>query len=581
MEITDKLDLKLAPREVFDQLDDRADEARFMVPSDATASSNDEEAWEPVTWQTFADQIRRAALYLREETALEPGGRSAIFAPNRLEWMSAALGIQAAGGVMVPIYASSTWDHAAYVIDHSDTDVLFVDTAPLLKRVLRGWDAYNSVDTIVLLDDIDAAGILDDLAVHKEVDADQLPAEQTLDDRLVTWETLQQRGGEIHESQPDRFRRRLDSVYLDDPGLMLYTSGTTGDPKGVPLTHRNSAANGRDWIICNAPMIPEDGIDLCWLPFSHVFGFGEICLGNTMGLTTYLRNPGDGLEQMQSVRPHVFMSIPRYWEKLAVRAQQHADDRADQLERLHKITGGRLEFCLSGGAGLKREIKEFFNDAGMLVIEGYGLTEASPTLTMNRRTDYDFDTVGKPFPSVDLKLDEDGEILAKGPNVFNGYHDNPDATAQAFTDDGWLRTGDIGEWTDDGFLKVVDRKKEILVTAGGKNVSPTHIEEQFADDPYIEHLVVYGDGEKFLVAGVWLDDDAVEEWVGEQDGDRRDLVEQRVAAANDHLASYETVKKFRIFDEPLSVDDGHLTPTLKIKRSEIYEDFGDELAALY
>jgi len=578
MNIEDKLDLEVAPRAVFNQLDERGDEARFMIPAEENGLD-----WKPVTWQTFADQIRRTALYLDEETALGAGDRAAIFAPNRLEWMSAALGIQAAGGVMVPIYASSTWDHAAFVVDHSSSNVLFVDTRELLERVLRGWGAYETVDTVVLLDDsIDAIGTLDDLAVHKEVDPDDLPTEEQLKGRLVTWSEIQERGADIHRNQSDRFERRLDSVYLDDPGLMLYTSGTTGAPKGVPLTHRNSAANGRDWIICNAPMIPEDGIDLCWLPFSHVFGFGEICLGNTMGLTTYLTTPADVLDQMQSVRPHVFMSIPRYWEKLAVRAQQAADDRAGQLKALKEITGGRLEFCLSGGAGLKREIKEFFKDAGMLIIEGYGLTEASPTLTMNRRGDYDFDTVGKPFPSVDLKLDADGEILAKGPNVFNGYHENPEATDEAFTDDGWLRTGDIGEWTDDGFLQVVDRKKEILVTAGGKNVSPTHIEEQFADDPYIDHLVVYGDGEKFLTAGVWVDDEAVEEWRESNDGtERRTLIERRIAEANENLASYETIKKFRIFDEPLTVDEGHLTPTLKIKRSEIYQDFGDDLAELY
>ncbi|MCB2039104.1 MAG: AMP-binding protein, partial [Ottowia sp.] len=175
-----------------------------------------------------------------------------------------------------------------------------------------------------------------------------------------------------------------------------------------------------------------------------------------------------------------------------------------------------LRFCLSGGAGLKLEIKELLRDAGVLVIEGYGLTETSPTLTLNRPDDYRFDAVGKPLPSIELRLDDDGEILARGPSVFRGYYADDAATAAAFTDDGWFRTGDVGRWTEDGFLQIVDRKKDILVTAGGKNVPPANIESLFAADPCFSHVVVYGDGKKYLVAGVWLDDAAVDRRLGEQ-----------------------------------------------------------------
>lgn len=375
----------------------------------------------------------------------------------------------------------------------------------------------------------------------------------------------------------------MDAVGLEQPGVMLYTSGTTGMPKGVPLTHKNVAANGRDWLECNGPLLDEGAIDLFWLPLSHIFGFGELCLGNTLGFVTYWSDPAKVFADLERVRPQVFMSVPRYYEKLATRAMQ-AHDPAAQRERFEQITGGRLKFCLSGGAGLKQEVKELFYAQGVLIIEGYGLTESSPTLTLNRPDDFRFDSVGKPLPSVELKLAEDGEILAKGPNIFGGYHKNPEATRETFTEDGWLKTGDIGRWSEDGFLQIIDRKKEILVTAGGKNIPPANIEMRFQDDPYIAHVVVYGDGKSYLTAAVWLHEDAVAQELGESKDDAsavQALVEQRVALVNEKLARYETIKAFVIIEEPLTVEGGLLTATLKIKRKKIYERYGDRLEALY
>ena len=222
---------------------------------------------------------------------------------------------------------------------------------------------------------------------------------------------------------------------------------------------------------------------------------------------------------------------------------------------------------------------------GVLLIEGYGLTEASPTLTMNQPGAFRFDSVGKPFPSVQLRLAEDGEILAKGESIFAGYHKDPAATREAFTEDGWLKTGDVGVFTEDGFLRIVDRKKDILVTAGGKNIPPANIEQRFADDPLFQHVVVYGDGKKYLVAGVWLSAPAADAALSGTTGDRgaalHALVEARIAAVNAHLASYETIKRFAILEPPLSVEGGHLTPTLKVKRKAVYATFGAQLDALY
>ena len=576
MDVSDYLEVKPAPRAVFDDLAKRRTRPRFMLPGD-------DGYWKSVTWGEFADEIRNCALFL-DGLDFGRGDRAAIFAPNSIPWLSAAFGTQSTAGAFVPIYDSSTGEQARYVIEHSDANLVFADSDEILKRIFAEWDAYDGVERIVVLgEETEPFAALESM----EFDGDEVPDMADVEARLVEWEDVQRIGAAAHRQDPERFDEMLDSVSNDDTAFMLYTSGTTGKPKGVPLTHENVGANGRDWVEINGPQIDEEAVDLCWLPFSHVFGFGEISLGNTLKFTTYLTSPSDVLDQMSDVRPSVFMSIPRYWEKIAHRAMEGATEE-ERAELLDEVTGGRLEFCLSGGAGLKREIKEFFHDNGLLITEGYGLTEASPTLTMNRPDDFRFDSVGKPFPSVDVKLADDGEILAKGPNIFEGYYQNPEATEEAFTEDGWLKTGDLGEWTDDGFLKIIGRKKDILVTAGGKNIAPAHIEQKVDDDPLIDHLVVYGDGKKYLTAGIWVDEEAAADRL---DGDKlsgderrralRGVVESRVERLNDELPSYETIKKFEVFEEPLSVENGCLTPTMKVKRNEVYDRFGDELEDLY
>ena len=243
---------------------------------------------------------------------------------------------------------------------------------------------------------------------------------------------------------------------------------------------------------------------------------------------------------------------------------------------------------MSGGAGLKREVKELFYDCGILLIEGYGLTECSPTLTLNRPEAFRFDAVGKPLPSVELRLADDGEILARGPSVFGGYHKNDAATAEAFTADGWFKTGDVGRFTDDGFLQIIDRKKEILVTAGGKNIPPANIEQRFADEAIFAHVVVYGDGKKFVTAGLWLDPAAIDNKLaamGVSDGNRKEaiaeLVEASVDRANTELARFERIKKWRVMDTPLTVARGLVTSTLKVRRKRVYEAFREQFEELY
>lgn len=575
VDIAPYTELKIAPRAVFDTLPERRSRARFMVPT----KDGD---WRAVTWGAFAAQIRQVALFLGT-AGLGSGDRAAIFAPNRVEWITAALAIQAAGGVMVPVYAANTPEQAAYVIQHSDAKVVFVDTPALLGRVFEAWDEYHAVERVVLLDDgLDAAAVLHKLrAAGKKV-----PSYAVAERKLYPWSRVLAVGAARDHEEPGAFERTMAAVSLDQAGVMLYTSGTSGNPKGVPLTHRNVAVNGLDWLRCNAPLIDENAVDPLWLPMSHIFGFGEACLGNTLGFTTYLCDPHAVMDKLPELHPTVFMSVPSVWEKLAIKAQAEPPEK--QRDKLLEITGGHLKFCLSGGAGLKREVKEFFHRCGILIIEGYGLTETSPTLTMNTPDAFRFDTVGRVFPSVQVKLAEDGEILAKGDSVFLGYHKDPAATKEAFTEDGWFKTGDVGRFTEDGFLQIVDRKKDILVTAGGKNVPPANIELRFRDDPFIQHVVVYGDGKRFLTAGIWLNDEAVRAHLAGQeigpDGAAeavQHLVQRSVDQVNKELASYETIKKFAVIEAPLTVNDGLLTATLKVRRKKVYERFRDAFEALY
>ncbi len=521
-----------APCVVLDALPARADHVRFRV-------RNPDGSWTAVTWSELAAQLRAAAAVLCA-LGVAAGDRVAVFGTNSVAWAAAALGVQAAGAVMVPIYPASTAEQAAYVLGHAACKAVFAGDA-VRARAEEAVARLPAAVPLLALDDPE----------------------------------LFARGRALDRAHPARVQLRLDAIDLDRPGLMLYTSGTSGPPKGVPLTHRNVGVNAADWLVSNASLLASDHRDLLWLPMSHIFGFGQLCTGNLLGWETWMTTPQEALPLLPEVAPHVFFSVPAYWEKLArAMIERAGDDPAARRGALAELTGGRLRFCLSGGAGLKVEIKEALAAAGVLVIEGYGLTETSPTLTLNRPDDYRFDAVGKPLRSVELRLADDGEIEARGPSVFAGYHDDPEATAAAFTADGWFKTGDVGRWTEDGFLQIVDRKKDILVTAGGKNVPPANLEARFADDPAIERVVVYGDGRPYLVAAVWLAPSVPAEA-------RAAEAARAVAAVNARLASFETIKKHWIGDAPLTVEDGLLTPSLKLRRKAVYARYRARFEALY
>jgi long-chain acyl-CoA synthetase len=308
-------------------------------------------------------------------------------------------------------------------------------------------------------------------------------------------------GAAVHKSRPPALRAMLDAIDLDAPSVMLYTSGPRATPRAFRCRTATSGSTAATGCSCNGRSSTRAPSTLLWLPLSHIFGFGELCLGNTLGFTTYMSDPASVLSKLPEVKPDVFMSVPAYWEKIAMARGRETRARS---EKLAASRAGRLRFCLSGGAGLKREVKELFHACGLLIIEGYGLTECSPTLTLNRPDAFRFDSVGKvpcPRRAAARRRRRDPR---EGPQRLRGL---PQGRGHARG----LHRGRVVQdrrrraFTEDGFLQIIDRKKDILVTAGGKNVPPANIELRFAGDPLFAHVVVYGDGRRYLVAGVWLD----------------------------------------------------------------------------
>jgi long-chain acyl-CoA synthetase len=576
----DLADTHNAAQIFFDQAqrDDLQAKPRFMV---AVEGSRGETRWLPVSWSEAAGRVQWLASYLMNR-GVDRDVKVAVMGNTRLEWGLTGLAVLAARGTLVPVYPSLRGDSLAHIIRHSDTEVVVVETAEQFQQLLLVWrDACSRVHTLVTIEPLDVARLAEAVGVD--------PAH--LESISVTLERAEDLGREQLRTSPRRVLDCAARIPLDDIGYLIYTSGTTGMPKGVPLTHRNVGVNGAAWIEVNQGLLHGQDIDLLWLPMSHIFGWGEFCLGNQLGFITYFSQPAKVLDHLLQVRPHVLMSVPAYWDKLAQMAIKEASGHSTRIAELRRLTGGRLRFCLSGGAGLRPEVKELFLKTDMLIIEGYGLTECSPTLTMNRPNDFDFETVGKPFPGVKLKVAEDGEILAKGDSVFAGYYKDPQATRLVFDADGWLHTGDLGRFTDRGFLKIIGRKKEILVTSGGKNIPPENIELRFKGEPLIAHLVVFGDGKKFLTALVDIDEEVARSRLIRH-GDLSSVaprhhphvcqwVQLSIDKVNAQLAGYETIKRFCVAEEPFTVEAGLLTPSLKVKRKQVYERFAGQLESLY
>jgi long-chain acyl-CoA synthetase len=566
--------------------------------------------WVDLSW-TEVDRLVREIGRGLLELGFAPGDRLALLSENRPEWALVDLAVLCLGGATVPIYATSTSAQCAYMIKDSEARLVAVSNNFHLEKVLKAKRQLAGVEKVILFDPI------------KDItDKDEI---------VLPLMELRDLGRAFDD--PAEFDRRAAAVTAEDVLTVIYTSGTTGEPKGVVLTHGNVFSNVE--AVLKVLRVEPADVCLSCLPLSHSF---ERMAGHyTMlhaGVPIAYAESLDALAQnLAEVRPTVMIGVPRIFEKfharivdeaarggtarkvvfgwamgvgrevsrrraakravpLALWAQREAAGRL-VFSQLHRMLGGRLRFFVSGGAPLSQEVAEFFHAAGVLILEGYGLTETSPVITCNTPESYKFGTVGRSVPGVEVKIADDGEILTRGPHVMKGYHKKPAATAEAIDARGWFHTGDIGEIDADGFLKITDRKKDLIITAGGKNVAPLNLEGLLTLSRYIEQANVIGDRRKFLTAVLVPAFPELEAWAkarGIAFRTRKELVESpavvdliqgEVDTVNAQLAKYETIKKFVLSDVEFTTDNSLLTPTLKVRRKAVAAAFAEKIARLY
>jgi long-chain acyl-CoA synthetase len=572
-----------------------------------------EGTWQEVTWATCADRVRAMAGGL-VDLGLQPGERVVLLAATRPEWVELDLAILVAGGITVPIYPSNLAPECGYIIWNSEAAVVIAENAKQLTKVRE-----------VLRTGFDLDGRQHQATVRHVITIDD-----TGDVEALTLSQLMERGRRVPVSV---LEQRYGRVGRQDLATIVYTSGTTGPPKGVMQSHGNHLAAVES--VARLQIIRAGDVDFFFLPLAHSFARLVEYLGlYHASVTAYAQSIDTLMEDIRETQPHLIPAVPRIYEKVFTRLQatreqsatvkrrlldwafsvgqrrsRHLQDRrplpsalalqaalADRLvfSKIRGLFGGQIKLLVSGGAPLAPDIAQFLHAAGLLVLEGYGLTETTPILTVNRPDRFRFGTVGLPLDSVTLRIATDGEILAQGPNIALGYYKRPEATRQAWDQEGWFHTGDIGDLDADGFLRITDRKKDLIKTSGGKYVAPQTIENLLKTQPHVSQAVVIGDRRKYCVALLTLDADEVAAWAVKQGihlpAERaawgRDprvlaLIDAEVAEVNRHLASYESLKYHRILPSDFAVETGELTPSLKVKRKVIAERYRDLIEEMY
>ncbi len=574
-------------------------------PKDDLLLSKKEGKYVPISTEEFADRVKCFSLGLRD-LGLEAGDKLIVLSENRPEWVISDVANLCLGGITVPIYTSLIPEQIKYIIDDSDAKIVVVSDQSQWQKIEAIKPQLTKVTSYITCLSEAPEGVL-------------------------TFAQVLERGRKMDKQNPGLFEKMALEVKPDAIASIIYTSGTTGPPKGVMLTHSNIFSNVKT---CSS-ILPFKDTDtvLSFLPLSHILErmgmFVYLYNGMSIGFAESIDTLGENLLE---VRPHIMVNVPRVLEKIYAKVidnvqassslkrkiffwavkvgrkygrkkilnqpisklLQFKRNLANKLvfSKVYAKTGGRVRFFLCGGAPLSKDIGEFFYAIGLTVIEGYGLTETSPVITANTFENLKFGTVGKPIPGVEVRIDEDGEILTKGPNVMNGYYKREAASREAF-EGGWFHTGDIGHFDEEGFLVITDRKKDIIVTSGGKNVAPQPIEGILNLNPYISTALVIGDRRKFISALVVPDFEKLEEYAKQNNisfEDHCDLVkkeeivrfiQEQVDRSAPNLASYEKVKKIALLDKEFEIEKGEITPTLKVKRNIVEEKYKGIIDAMY
>lgn len=589
--------------ETLNQLLSRAVES-YQKP-DALSYKRDG-AWHRISSNEWLSRARNIALGLHE-LGVRPGDRVALLSENRPEWFLIDSGMQILGAVNVPIYTTLMPQQITYIVKNSEAKVVIASNAEQQKKIAQIRDELETVEHVISLDP------------SSEVDS-------------VALSSIEEKGKTAGEKSPDLAQKLADAVSPDDLASIVYTSGTTGDPKGVMLTHANLVSN----VEATRKVLPidENDVALSALPYSHVFErMAAHYLYPAAGVSIAIAGSLDEVPQsLGEVRPTIMTMVPRFYEKLYARVKESVDQGSSAKKKLfhwaigvggehgkyrlkgesapfaldlkYKIAtalvfgklkkriGGRLRFFVSGAAPLPREIADFFWAAGITIVEGYGLTETSPVISVNRPGAIKFGTVGQVIPGVEVKIADDGEICVRGPNVMKGYYKNEQATREVIDDDGFFHTGDIGELDGEGFLEITDRKKDIIVTAGGKNIAPQPIEGLLKTNAYITEVVVVGNQRRFPSALVVPNFDKLVVWcrMNAVPADSREemashpkveeFVLGQIQEMTGDFASYEKIKKITLLSKEFSLENGELTPTMKVKRNVIesrYKHLIDEM----
>jgi long-chain acyl-CoA synthetase len=554
--------------------------------------------WVDVSYEELGKIVKEVTLGLAA-IGLGPGDKIAILAHTRPEWTHSDFGVLCLGATTVPVYQTNSAEECQYVIHHSESKAVILEDLGQLAKIREVRDRLPDLEHVIVMEPIDT-------------------------EDTITLDELRAQG---REGSAADFERRVMAVEPSDVATYIYTSGTTGPPKGCVIDH----ANWRDMLnmIQSEELLVEHEIAYLFLPLAHAFArlieLGAIDVGAT--IVYWERDPQKIIPNLMEVKPTYFPSVPRIFEKIYALAVANAPDKdqlaqavklgmkvrqmqsrgedvppelqaafdkadEDMYSKVRGLFGGNIKQAVTGAAPIAPEILEFFYACGVPVLEGWGMTETSTAATANRLDDFKFGSVGKPFNGVEVKIAEDGEILVRGANIFRGYYKNPEATSDTIVD-GWLHTGDIGRLDEDGFLYITGRKKDIIITAGGKNITPANLENWLKQNQYISQAVVYGDRRPYLTALITLDPESIGPWAQQHGIDTTDaaelgkneevraMVQEAVDDVNARVGPVEQLKKFKILPHDLSQETGELTPTLKVKRNVVYDKYASELDAMY